>query len=468
MPSTSAFLLTHLASYGFVVVAPLHGDCDTGCQYNAGLGEDVPGAARMAELAVQRPDDVRSVVSGAIALSAGDDPILRKMIDSGRVGAIGWSLGGYTILRAMEIDSRFRAGLTLAPATAGYQLDPTKVTQPMMFLQGDYDDRVPFALTANFYNRIPASAAAHWFVYIHRGTHWFSAVCRSAAGADLGCGDAMSQGDMAVVLDRWSTAFLMATVANDARYTALLDPASNADADVTIVERAPGLASAPLPTVVTFKAVGASVPTPGASPGTVLLSDDLTLAATGKLPASSPAPGKFLAGYSEGRYVISLAASATPPATSEQPQVNVPGTYADASIAIDAALQNPSDDQLVSVACRSTSSGSQYRVSVFPSTGQFTLNRSLAGSVTSLSGLQTSPVIHQGSQVNRIELTCQGTTIQASVNGTVVASATDGTFSAGQFWIGVVQLPAGTVGVSATAAGSTIEASFANLVVTQR
>ena len=170
------------------------------------------------------------------------------------------------------------------------------------------------------------------------------------------------------------------------------------------------------------------------------------------------------------RSIALLAAAVTlaraPAVAGPQAQVLVPGRYADASISVDITLMNPADDQYANLGCRSQGEFSQYRFTIRPTTGQFTLVRWIEGSTAALIPLRSSPAIHRDAGTNRLELSCHGTVLEAFINGTLVASVSDGTFGDGQFWIGMGQV-FGLSG-SVTPAGSSIEARFTNLVVTQR
>jgi predicted dienelactone hydrolase len=88
-----AYLARHLASYGFAVAAIEHvgGDANRFRQYFSGLAP-APAATEL----LQRPRDI-SFLLDEIQRRAAADPRLAR-IDVRRVGAIGYSLGGYTTL----------------------------------------------------------------------------------------------------------------------------------------------------------------------------------------------------------------------------------------------------------------------------------------------------------------------------------------------------------------------------------
>jgi len=204
-------------------------------------------------------------------------------------------------------------------------------------------------------------------------------------------------------------------------------------------------------------------------PGTVLLDDDLGASSRASLPTSGLASPET-AEYTEGAYVVRRASVENPQGGADQPEIIVPGFYVDASISVDVVMVNPSDDQYVNLGCRSQDEFSQYRFTVFPAGGEFAVVR-WTGPTSGpfLIPLTPSAAIHRGNQTNHLELSCQGTLIEGTINGVPVASVVDNTFSSGQFWIGMGQAAA-TINPSGstTSVGIIIEARYSNLVVTQR
>lgn len=105
----STFLTTHLASWGFVVVAPDH----MGNTFAEMLlldveqRKDVHRAARR-----NRPRDLAGAIAAVVA--GGDD---LPSVDAGRIGVLGHSFGGWTAMKMPAREPRVRAVCGLAPAS---------------------------------------------------------------------------------------------------------------------------------------------------------------------------------------------------------------------------------------------------------------------------------------------------------------------------------------------------------------
>ncbi len=109
----STFLMTHLASWGFVVIAPDH----MGNTFSEMLALDNEDARREAHLRAraQRPHDL------AAALRRMTDPAVQESglptVDPGGIGVMGHSYGGWTALKLAGLESRVRSTCCLAPAS---------------------------------------------------------------------------------------------------------------------------------------------------------------------------------------------------------------------------------------------------------------------------------------------------------------------------------------------------------------
>ncbi|MCW2247330.1 putative dienelactone hydrolase [Azospirillum fermentarium] len=83
-------LARYLARHGFVAVAPVHAGNTAGDDSTAGLNPAGTGA-----LWRNRPAQFSAALDAVLA-----DPVLGAMVNPGRVGAFGFSAGGYTVLAA--------------------------------------------------------------------------------------------------------------------------------------------------------------------------------------------------------------------------------------------------------------------------------------------------------------------------------------------------------------------------------
>ena len=104
----SSFLCTHLASHGYVVAAMDHSevvapqlarkDCETKSER----------AARIDAIIASRVPDVRFLLDHLLARNDLE-------IDSERIGLVGHSFGGWTVLATPEVDSRVGSVVAMAP-----------------------------------------------------------------------------------------------------------------------------------------------------------------------------------------------------------------------------------------------------------------------------------------------------------------------------------------------------------------
>src|SRR5579864_2221308 len=197
-PADYAKFLSYVASQGFVVAAPRHEDCVAPCD----------ASVYSAEL-VRRPFDLQSVLDGMLGVNGTNDSIFgNHLIDATRVGVAGQSLGGWTALQAVQADARYRAALVMNAATYDASpIDPTRITQPLLMMTGELDALVPFAQTADFFSRLPASQDRYLLI-VPRAGHEFVDECFDSALTVGGCAGAISQDQLLAIEERISTAFL--------------------------------------------------------------------------------------------------------------------------------------------------------------------------------------------------------------------------------------------------------------------
>ena len=182
----------------------------------------------------------------------------------------------------------------------------------------------------------------------------------------------------------------------------------------------------------------------------------------GKLPATSPEPGRFYAGYEDGEYVVRL----TKPAKGTLARIGLPGIHTDVELSVDARLVKGIDDAVIVLGCRvNPDYGEEYRLRIDPSRARFTLDQWIDGEATDTYWYYHGVIPEHWT--NRIRLYC-GRELNVYLNDEWGLSARPDpppgagrmTFSAeGGVWIGVE-----VVSASAT----NVEARFDNLSVASR
>lgn len=190
-----------------------------------------------------------------------------------------------------------------------------------------------------------------------------------------------------------------------------------------------------------------------AAPGAVLLSDNFDDLSAGRLARTSPDPAHYERGYAEGEYVLAKVDAQWEGGAS----VGLPGTFGNASLALDARIVGDAAGRSLALYCRAQpgSSLSGYVLLVLPADGVLRLIRFDNGTATSLTDATESTAVRRRNEVNRVELGCAGSVISATVNGSRILSAVDGSYQQG----GML--------VAALAMRATVQARLDNLVVTQ-
>lgn len=167
----ATFLCDHLASHGYVVAALDHSEV---------VAEELKGkegetaeqlSARVDAWIANRVPDIRFLLDRV--LSDGE-----ARVDPDRVGIMGHSFGGWTVLATPEVESRIRAVVALAPAGSSQPKQgviPAKLTFrwgrdiPTLFLVAENDVPIPLDGVHELFERTPS---AKRMVILRRADHY--------------------------------------------------------------------------------------------------------------------------------------------------------------------------------------------------------------------------------------------------------------------------------------------------------
>ena len=156
-----AYAAEHLASYGYVVAAADY-------PLTNGGTEGGPNAADV----VNQPTDISFLIDSILALSGSEKPFPSD-IDQGRIGIMGYSLGGMTTSIASFDsklrDSRIRAAASIAGPSAPFTADYYKTIDiPFLMIAGTLDALINSEANAAI---IPDRVQTSALVRIDGGTH---------------------------------------------------------------------------------------------------------------------------------------------------------------------------------------------------------------------------------------------------------------------------------------------------------
>lgn len=150
------FLMQYLADHGYIVIAPDHADAKCNGRFGALVSAMRPGTRDWPERPFRNPEswtdeteaDRRDDVLFALS-SMLDDRQYKNYVDTDRIGLIGHSLGGYTMLGLAGAwpswkDKRFKAVLALSPYLTPYLKAGgiRRVDVPVMYQTGTKDDDI--------------------------------------------------------------------------------------------------------------------------------------------------------------------------------------------------------------------------------------------------------------------------------------------------------------------------------------
>ncbi|PKM29547.1 MAG: alpha/beta hydrolase [Gammaproteobacteria bacterium HGW-Gammaproteobacteria-11] len=187
-----------LASYGFVVMT-----IDT----NSGFDQP-PSRARQ----------INSALDYLVSQNSASGSPVRGMIDTSRLGVIGWSMGGGGTIRVAG-EGRIKAAIPLAPwDTSSYY--SRRVSAPTLIIACESDVIAPVRNHASpFYNNIPNSIEKA-FVELDGGSHY--------------CGNGGGFGAYDAELGRFGVSWMKRFLDEDTRYSQFLcGPNHASDRDIS-------------------------------------------------------------------------------------------------------------------------------------------------------------------------------------------------------------------------------------------
>jgi hypothetical protein len=187
----------------------------------------------------------------------------------------------------------------------------------------------------------------------------------------------------------------------------------------------------------------------------VLASDNFSNPSGGLFPPVSPVPDKWQVGYVNGEYQI----AGTDPTAQDGTSVTTDATFTNMKVAADVRVDGDTTNTEVGVVCRWAAGNSPggYELDIYPGSGAISLSKLRAGARSNFLLLDQNPNVNPGGQSNHLELTCSGRTITASVNGVVVGTTDDPTFSRGSAGLSIAR----------AVNPGTVSARFSNFVVSQ-
>jgi hypothetical protein len=188
-------------------------------------------------------------------------------------------------------------------------------------------------------------------------------------------------------------------------------------------------------------------------PGAILLLDNMDDPSRGVLPTRFSDPSASAGGYEAGEYVLRT----IDPGLRTLTGALLPGTFTNASIALDIRVVGDATGRELALACRVQADDSEYLFVLSIGTGSAWIVRAGGGQQTALSQPRTIQLRGDGLP-DRFEFRCASERLTAYANSQQVGVATDSTYGTGR--IGIL---AGNFHGEA----GTVEAHLTNLVVTQ-
>ncbi len=210
-PTEASYFTEHVASWGFVVVAPKHFEQDCPCS----------GEARADSLANRGPD-ITFVLDSVLALKEAPQQPIGKIIDPHRTGDIGYSYGGPTAI-SLAATGRFDVVIAMAPGAPSLLLDAAKKIQiPALLMAGGRDTTADADDVRALYDVLPADLPRYYLRLPQAGHHAFRDLCKKM------CEFPQERAHELVL--RYATAFLEGYLVGDRGFSRYLEQGDPPDA----------------------------------------------------------------------------------------------------------------------------------------------------------------------------------------------------------------------------------------------
>ena len=179
----SVFLTSYLAENGYIVIAPDHVDADCSNKTGTHLGSMQSAKKSWPEKPFRNPEswtdkteaDRKDDVLFALS-SMFDDRQYAKFVDKKRIGLMGHSLGGYTVLGLAGAwpswkDKRFKAVLAMSPYIGPYLASGglKRVHVPVMYQGGTRDNAITPDLRKRAY---PQAQVPKYYIELDGADHY--------------------------------------------------------------------------------------------------------------------------------------------------------------------------------------------------------------------------------------------------------------------------------------------------------
>ena len=172
----SLFITEALARAGYIVISTNHADSlGGGHPFQQALPKFGAPRTWSDQNFLDRKEDMEALLAHVLKLNSTPDSFLYDRIQKDAIGAMGHSLGGYTILGLAGAwpswkDERIRAALAYSPYAAPYnaKMAPGSLAIPVMLQGGTLD----FAITPSLPATYAKLAAPKYYLVLKKATHF--------------------------------------------------------------------------------------------------------------------------------------------------------------------------------------------------------------------------------------------------------------------------------------------------------